>query len=58
MATRAGMNGLYLWYTIYILKKDRQMKYDCLGSVPGRETCMDIKTQGHKENERNKVLFN
>lgn len=52
------MNGLYLWYTIYILKKDRQMKYDCLGSVPGRETCMDIKAQGHKENERNKVLFN
>lgn len=44
MATRAGMNGLYLWSKIYSLKEDRCMKHDCLGGLPGRETCIEENT--------------
>ena len=34
------MNGLYLWSKIYSMKEDRYMKHDCLGGLPGRETCI------------------
>lgn len=40
MATRASMNGLYLWSKIYSLREDRYMKHDCLGGLPGREICI------------------
>lgn len=43
MATRAKMNGLYLWSKIYSLKEDRYMKHDCLGGLPGRHTCIKKK---------------
>lgn len=41
MATTAGTDGLYLWSKIYSLKKDRYMKHDCLGGLPGRDTCKE-----------------
>lgn len=50
------MNGLYLWSKIYSLKEDRCMKHDCLGGLPGRETCIEEKTETVRTDETSMKL--